>query len=255
MPLVVKIANLDDLIQRYVAGESIQSLAKIAGVSTPTMTRRIQDAGHRIRTRGEGIRLWWKAASPRDRERHAALCAAGQAAMDPARRQEIREAVGRKRRGTSNPKTVEHGRREAVSKQNNLSFVRGYEMDVAAALFSRGFAVTPQRALGVYNIDLALEKESVAVEIQRKSWNTAGPEFRKRTEQILNAGWCLCFVIGYAGKNTVDPAFVADNVSALAEACRRDETLRGQYWVVGCNADVRPRRTKHLDGLPRIASF
>ena len=55
-----------------------------------------------------------------------------------------------------------------------------------------GHHPVPQKAIGPYNVDLAVG--SVAVEVLGGEWHGYKPRHRERTEQILDAGWSMVFV-------------------------------------------------------------
>jgi len=51
---------------------------------------------------------------------------------------------------------------------------------------------TPQKAVGPYNVDVALDEFPIAVEIFGGHWHSYGrhaTRFRKRFDYLLNAGW------------------------------------------------------------------
>lgn len=57
MPNVAVAANMDNLVRRYKAGESLGNLSKEVGVSDKYLRKRLVDAGARIRPRKEAARL------------------------------------------------------------------------------------------------------------------------------------------------------------------------------------------------------
>lgn len=65
---------------------------------------------------------------------------------------------------------------------------------LAAALAERGIPLVREKAVGRYNVDLAITAEAVAVEVLGGNWHGSKPIHAKRTPYILNRGWSMLFV-------------------------------------------------------------
>jgi very-short-patch-repair endonuclease len=239
MPRKLKIDNLDDLIRRYQGGESLKQLSVEAGVSRGYLTKNgvwcpsglmgaFVSAGVQLRGRSEAERTKWSR-------------------MGKAQRSAQVGAAHRARRGSADP---EH-RRAARARTNHIRLNRAapVEHPVAAALRLAGVEVAQQFPFGRYNLDMAVERLLVAVEIE-DCWSGGNypGELFERTKRLLDGNWCVVFVLG----KLIDPAHVTQQILTMLDALSRNESLRGKYWVVGSNPKAHPRGTAKLDGLPRI---
>lgn len=167
--------NEDSIVNRYVSGESEQAIAISLGVSRMTIRPILVSRGIRIR----GI------------QEASALFMAG---TTPEFRLQITEAAHAAVRGST--KSDEQLRnssaaREASPKPSSL------EKDVSTMIKSKGIMFIPQKAIGPYNVDIALTESSVAVEILGGHWHAGGYHarvHRQRTDYLLNSGWIPVYV-------------------------------------------------------------
>ncbi len=242
MPRKLEVPNLDDLIRRYKAGESLKQLADEVGVSRGGkrdstgkpfgLTGAFIAAGVQLRGRSEAERVKWASLT------------------DPARRNEQVRAANKARRGAKDPESRKCAR--ARTRFFKCLHAAPSEQGLADALEVLRFSVRRQFPLGKYNLDIALDELLIAVEVEDEwsSGNYPGELFN-RTKDILDSGWCVVFVVG----RFLDVPYVARKILAFTDAIRRDKSLYGQYWVLGSHPNRRPRGSSKLDGLPRITSL
>jgi very-short-patch-repair endonuclease len=106
---------------------------------------------------------------------------------------------------------------------------------MAEWLAERGEPSVPQKAIGKYNVDLAVAP--VAVEILGGGWHSVKKTHAIRTPEILNAGWHLAFVWNYEGRSALTEQ-AADHVVAWLNEVRRDPPAIGQYRVVSGDGEL-----------------
>lgn len=214
---------LTALRDAYASG-SLRSTCHANGWSVWCACEQLTAAGVVLRSRSEATRHRWVQikAEGRIEEQMAAAHAAARGRVKPA---EERERI-------------------AATRQVRRSRRGRWEDELTDMLTERGsWTVIQQRAMGPYNIDIALEEPRVAVEIYGVKPNLASPgrtPLLTRLEDLLNDGWVL-LVLAIYDRNRYRPgvrplpnlASVADHVAALAERSSRDESLRGRYRVIG----------------------
>ena len=231
-----KIPGLEDLIARYNAGEPEYHLAREAGIDRGVLRRAFLRAGVYIRTLKE-------------------VKTASYARMTDDKKRSITSAANRASRGRK--ATDEELIKRAKSKQRLLSHATPVELDLAAWLVEQGFTVTPQGALGPYNIDIAIDEPRIAVEIYGGGWHCSGrhaARFLERTEYILNRGWSVLIVwvdgrrypLGVGGYNYI---------IAMAERIGSHPPGRGEYRVVLGDGKAAPGVKKYFNSRSIIESL
>jgi very-short-patch-repair endonuclease len=163
--------DTDDLVQRYLAGESEKALAESLSVSRPTIRRHLIEAGVEPRGRSDAMYLRMGKTKPEERKR---LASAAHAA----------------RRGykCSPEELAERAKAIEINARGNISPA---EEALANALRNQGVEVVQQKAIGPYNVDVAAD--SVAVEILGGQWHRAR-RHGKRLRHILDAGWDVIYI-------------------------------------------------------------
>jgi hypothetical protein len=96
-------------------------------------------------------------------------------------------------------------------------------------LAERGIDSIAQRAIGVYNVDLAALP--VAVEVLGGGWHSIKTVHAERTPYILDEGWHLVMVWDYEGRSSLGPG-AADYVVAFLDEVRRNPPATCQYRVI-----------------------
>lgn len=246
--------HLDDAIARYLAGEPFEQINAATGVSASAL--------HRERNR-RGVPPRRIFALPADEVASSYLSGeseCGLAARYGVSRSVIRRHLARHGvavRGTSEAGKVRAGKMTAEQRQTQAAAahraVRGTRVSLdqliarAAARESRGGLDSPgerflyaelvkrgespisQKAIGKYNVDLALPP--VAVEVLGGGWHATKRSHAERTPDILDQGWCLVFVWNHEGDSALREG-AADYVVAFADEVRRDPSLIGEYRVI-----------------------
>jgi len=208
----MKRLNVPDFSHDYLAGESLLAISKKLGISRPTVKQRLIQAGIAIRDGSAAQSIRSARMTPDERRRNAAHAHA---------------AV----RGIA--QTEEHRCKIALTRELRQCGITRSERLLAAALRSRGISISPQKAIGRYNIDVAIDKCCIAVEIFGGNWHASGRHagrFRKRCDYILDRGWLP--VIIWVTKDYPLESSVVDYIVTLTERCCRGESLGRQEQVI-----------------------
>ncbi len=284
-------ANVEELYQAHMRGETVDSIRLRLGVTAKVVVRWFRQAGHVPRTSKqarEQMRGFTDAEIPALYARYVA----GESSVDIARSVGCHSAVlrlvfrraGLAIRSESDAHRTEASRRTAteraaraaaahdacrgkrqsrghrekiaVTKERLLSHVGPEEKRVIALLRSRGISAAPQRAFGPYNVDV-LAGETVAVEIFGGHWHATGRHLArhsKRVRYLLDAGLHLV-VIWIDGAHGDRWIRGLDEVVALTELARGDPAARRQYRVVWCDGEVVTRLDDQAHDFPAKPPF
>lgn len=259
----VEIPNLDDLIARYEGGVSMKKLSDESGIERNVLTRRLRLRGVEIRGRSEAELLKWKRIKG-DRE-------AVRRQLGPAWHASRGRVV-----------SLETQIAQAKTRFERMANTSPKEFALAAAMRDRGYRLTHQFAVGPYNIDLAHHALRVAVEVEdgcsSRAWLSLK---RKRLEYLLDRRWSLIIVSRRAADPTngwrrererlpdgtfapesgrtpradFDFVAIADKLVAFFDGLGGLPAPRGQYGVIGREAQPVAAVRQYLDRWPRIAGL
>lgn len=195
----MKPVDTAEIVARYESGESARSIGRDLGCAQGTVYKRLTEAGVPIRSVAETM----------DRA-HAAV-----------------RGINR-----TESELIERARAIEAAPGN----VSRYEIDLRTMLADRGIVTIPQRAVHVYNVDLAAEP--VAVEVFGGNWHF-GKDHRQRFRDLADRGWLPLVVwIDPHPKHCGLHVGAADQVVALVESARLNPPARGQYWMVRGTGDL-----------------
>lgn len=169
----MKRINVDtnNLYRAYQAGACFREIGKQFDMSWATVRQRFIRAKLPLRSISESHRIAASHASQEERSRRAASA---------------HNAVRDKRQ------TFEHRCKIALTREQRGLGISRIERQCLAFLEESGFNCIPQKAIGPYNVDIAITELPITVEIFGGHWHTTGRHarrFRKRIDYILNAGW------------------------------------------------------------------
>ena len=165
--------DADDLVRRYVAGESEKALAESFGVSRSAIRTALLGAGVQPRNRSEGMFARMAQTSPEERARLASAAHAAVRGKPKTDEFLIQRALGVERKGAA------HGSASPA------------ELVLAGWLREAALTVIHQKAVGPYNVDLA--SGAVAVEVLGGGWHRAKLH-GERLRYLLDAGWDVIYV-------------------------------------------------------------
>jgi len=276
----------DDIVQRYLSGQSLKTIAQAVGASDGPIRRILRDADVPIRSARDSHR-WQPVVYTRtdidaesvirdylSGESQVSLAAKWSVSVDVIRRmlvnasvpirsnaaaQSLRmqrmtpeersahaEAMVRNWRGQRH--TDEALTKAALARQQRGTSVSGNEVEMMHMLQARGLDPIPQLAVGKYNIDLAIG--NVGVEILGGWWHKS-KRHEARTRYLFDRGWDLIFVWVHRKSYPLRPA-AADYVVAYVEEAQRHPAPVRQYRMIRGTGKEVARGSADLDHLPGI---
>ena len=223
-----KTLDVDAIVDRYLAGESVNALAKAFGVSRSAITRRLNESDVIIRGQTQANQLMMSKRTPEQNQKFT------QAAHDSVR---------------GKPHSYERLCRKAQNVQRNFTeFKSPYESDLADELTRLGIEFVPQLAVGKYNIDFGIG-DNIALEVYGGGWHSSGrarARFNERSEYLFNCGYAI--IICWALFSIrFDAAAIAEYIIALSDKLRSDPSARCKHYVIGCDGKPSSVGQSHLD--------
>lgn len=220
MAAVKILLDVDDLVKKYLGGMSELELSKKLAVSRTIIRTRLIGAGIKRRTQSEA---------------NFVMSAKMTRAQRLARTKAAHDAV----RGTH--KSFEARCSNAKTRENLKHNISPVEDELAKFFNQVGFSVTQQKAVGPYNLDIALEEGRIAVEVFGGYFHGYGhhkSRFFDRTKYILDNGWAVVIVWVEAKRHPI----TVDGRKHLLSICklfRRNPSMLGRYRVIwGDGQDV-----------------
>lgn len=205
--------DVKDIARRYLAGETEQSIAKSLSVSRSVIKRRILSVGVRRRGNSEArVLMWQRIQSPADRMRIVSAA---------------HDAIRGKRQ------SLEHRTKTAKTREIKKSSIGRGEILLADMLEKVGLNVTLQKAIGPYNVDIAVHEGSLAVEIFGGNWHNSfshARRFRERCDYLLDCGWLP--VIIWVTKHFPLEKRAVDYLVALSQRQGFGKTIRREEHVI-----------------------
>jgi hypothetical protein len=127
------------------------------------------------------------------------------------------------------PKSFHHESaiKQAISKELTKSKVGSFENSFIEEFTKKGFNPVSQKAVDVYNIDIAIG--NIAVEIHVNTSNPhSHPFYRRRIEYLTNLGWNVIYIkITQKGLNTA----CIDKICRIVNFHSTNPSLIGKYWM------------------------
>ncbi len=224
MSRVIVLPNIDNLIRRYIAGESEKKLSLECGISRGAFRHQLIKQGIKPRNRSDSMYARMRLTLPEERSRLAT------AAHDALR--------GKKR-------TIVDLSTRAKGRERTLACASETEFIFIKMLKERGcINLTHQKAVGKYNIDIALNELRIAVEISGNCDKVNGTtsaipaRFGKRTPYLLNEGWHVIIITIDNIRNRLTTG-AADYIVSLCDEFRRNPPIECQYRVIRGNGQLK----------------
>ncbi|MDR4491773.1 MAG: hypothetical protein R2685_12855 [Candidatus Nitrosocosmicus sp.] len=178
--------NVSNLIDLYNFGKSVKALSEIFEVSRDVITRRLKEVGIMPRNRSESMFLRMSQTSAEER------ISLTQKAHETVRgsHRSFKELCNR-------AKSIERSYKRFVTETELLcaELIRSHLPNIA---------IVHQKAIGPYNVDLALPEHNIAVEVFGGGWHGSGrhfSRFRERINYLSDSGWFI-IVIWVDGRNS-----------------------------------------------------
>jgi len=195
-------------ISLYRSGMSEQAIAARFGVDRNVVRRILLRAGITPRNRSASMYLRMSQTSADERKR---LTSAAHNAVRGMVRTEAELAI------------------RAATRERTQSKVGNGERLFAKWLAARGIDSSPQKAVGRYNLDLAIPP--IAVEIHITPDHPLNhPRSRKRIKYLTDRGWHVLYV--WISHRYVLAEAAADDAIAFLQLAKRDKSPVGKYRVI-----------------------
>jgi len=225
-----------EIISRYLAGESELSLARAFNIARNAIRRRLIEVRIKPRSGSEANIIRISKMSPQ--ERHEITSSA--------------HIAVRGRRKTTSEK-LRHAR-TVEAKGLHISTV---ESILADMLRERGINnFIQQKAIGIYNVDIAIKRPRLAVEVFGGNWHTSQHHIllhNERIPYILNRSWNVLIIWVNARRYPLTVK-AADYAISMLEELRLDKSIRGQYRVIRGDGEFMTFPGNQLDGFTGIES-
>ena len=222
-----KVTRRDDidvvaLAADYQSDMSLRTLARAYGCSAPTVRRILREHGVAIRDQSE-----------------AGLIRASHESQETRQHR----FDGTRRTATGRPLSTDTLTAIALTKQDRQSQRIGVgEVEMTEALRCADLQPSPQHAIKRYNVDI-LAGGNVVVEIHTSPHGPhlaarSGGRIHRRIDELTNLGFNVVYVWCTRGINADD----TQEVVRLVEELRGHPPTPGQYRVLRCEGNTRPRR-------------
>ena len=216
-PRSFRVLPAREIVAAYQAGESEYSLSRRYGVSRDALRKRLLDQGVEIRSHSEAGKSRDAKMTVEERQSQAAAAHEAVRGVPHTEAQLLARSAAREARG----------RCDSAGEQFILD-----------QLVQRGVQPVTQKAIGKYNVDLAVAP--VAVEVLGGGWHLAKRHHAVRTPYILDQGWALLFVWNHEGDSALTER-AAEYVVAYLDETRRDPSLIGEYRVISGSGELLAR--------------
>lgn len=197
------------------AGASVWALSEISGIGRGAIRTILSEANVQLRTGSDAMKLRWERADVTERGRM--LLAAHTASKGRVVPRETKLKI-------------------AASKEGKVFNESASEKRLAKMLKDAGVGFSRQRAAGIYNIDFALEEDSIAVEVFGGNWHGVGchlARFHERTKHLLDSGWHVTIVWSESRRNPLGTGCVNYLVSQIERVRGNPSSLREYRVILG----------------------
>ena len=230
MSRIIEVRNINELIQRYQSGESILKLSGDLGISRGAITNALKRQGIHLRTQSESEKLKWSKMTPEQRVNQISA---------------YHDAIRGGKRGSTDLNA------RAISRQRTCSQQSATERIIVKGLKLAGIELTPQLAVGKYNLDIAIQEPPVAVEIighNGRKWTSIDSRYhRQRIPYLLDEGWhVLMIIIDNNHRKLTEGAI--NYIITFTKELRAKPALWREYRVISGNGDFNPALSKQFNG-------
>jgi len=228
--------NIDtnNLYRIYQSGALLIDIAKQFGISWDCVRQRFIRAGLPLRSISESHRIAASRVSQEERSRRVAAA---------------HNAIRNKRQ------SFEHRCKIALTREQKGLGISRIERRCLYFLEERGFKCIAQKAIGSYNVDIAITKPPITVEIFGGHWHASGrhaDRFRKRIDYILNAGWHP--IIVWVTRDYPFEIGVIKYIVSVAEKLSSNKSIRRQEHMIRGDGELTSIGKRKFNNLPIISS-
>lgn len=232
MVIVFTDTDISNMIELYESGIGLTELGGKFHCAKSVIKTRLKHNGIHIRTRSEATQMIWKTRWNTPLEKEKMLSGAWNAS--------------RGRIDTIDTKIM-----RANTREQNLIGCGGFEEDVANLFENIGFEVVRQKAVHIYNIDIAIPAHRIAVEVFGGNWHSLhNAKERQHVEYLLDNNWFV-FIIRIS-KGVFDKRGITDQFRSLLDRFGGYEALSGKYGVVRGNGKPSAKLCDNVDDWTRV---
>jgi very-short-patch-repair endonuclease len=235
MSAKIILTNVDNLVSRYIIGESIKKLAAEWRVDRNVIKKCLLENGVTVRNQSQSETIKWKRMSAETRS--AQVLAAHKAARGSVR-------------------TVDQKIAHAISRERSWGNISLVECVVANHLTNLGYSVIQQKAIYIYNVDIAIKSARVVVEIFGGNFHASGSHaaiFQQRTKDILDRGWSV-IIVWIDGRRYPLDASGNNRIAAFVEEASRNPTGASKYRMIFGNGQDTPAIKSKLNSRAIVES-
>lgn len=233
MPPKLSALDADDLVRRYLVGESTKQLGPAFGISSRVVSDYLRRAGVPARTHKEAAQIVAEQGRNFTPEMRSASSIRLRQKWDNATEEERRQMVNPAHDAVRGTHPTEETRCKIAA--TNARFARShspYEVQFAEWLRERHVPFAQQAAIGRYNVDFAVG--NVAVELttgwaHKKQWSV-------KLAYLFDHGWHF-YAVWHDARGTFLPT-VADDLVAWMKLLETTPAMRSQHRVVWCSRQV-----------------
>lgn len=218
----------EQIVRQYLAGASENALSQQYGISRGPIARILTEAGVERRDMSEAGTIRSAKMTPGERRQQTA-------AAHRAARMRRTPQIDKLRRALRIELAGQHG---SAGESRLIEMLREY-----------GHQPIPQRAIGPYNVDLALLP--VAVEVLGGGWHSIKATHAERAPYILDEGWHLVMVWDYEGLSSLGKG-AAEYLVAFVEQMRRNPPATCQYRVITGQGQLLAASGREDDEFPLV---
>jgi hypothetical protein len=228
----IEIPNIDNVIERYESGVSLNQLSKEVGIARITLTRRFESLGVNLRSQSDSERLKWSKMTETQRKRQV------QKAHEASRGRLV--------------STAEKIKRAKSAYLNNFKKGR-HELELIELLRDFGYDAVSQLNFGIYNLDISVHGLPIAIEIQTSNHQLLRrPKHIQRTKYILGRKYFLIYVIIDQSKNPLRLYAIANKIISYLNVLSLDKSIVGKYAMIGRDGKPFPSSCYDFNGHTRI---
>lgn len=263
--MVRKYINTDDLIAYYESGMPCQEIANIFGCCWATLRRRLDKLGIPDRRRitidtDEVISLFQsdmsvKAISKklgcdtgfvrRTLTKHGIATRTRSEAMflrmsKTTEEERIRLTTNAHNAVRGSKRSFEDLCKRSKGVERTLPNVSRTEVILKNWIEERGFSITQQKSVGIYNIDIAFNKFPIAVEVYAAGWHASGSRIashEERTKYLLDSGYTVIIVAVDARRHPLEIGAV-EYIIAIIQQMSSSKSPISKYHVIWGNGDT-----------------
>lgn len=223
--------SIEDINAMYQGGESENAIAKHYGVSRGVIRKRLLKAGIKPRSQSESEKLKWSKMN------------------EHARHNQVKNAH-KSNQGRIVPEKERILRASTREKACNQYFVGPGEAEFCELLSDRGIYFVPQKAINIYNVDIAIGNVAVEITTDVGRYTMFNPREIKRAKNLLNFGYHV-LAVEFPDISTLIGC--SDYIIKTIDEFSRLKPTVSEYWVVRCCSDIGSIRKDKRHNITRIS--